>query len=104
GDVFISASGTITLSNGFPTVTATNLGSIILYSASNITVGATTYTTPTFPASNIGIFPNQNVQPFSSLSGNSVITITPSAVSSNLVPGGFLSIILPNNSLTINTG
>jgi hypothetical protein len=90
-----------------PVVSGTHQGNIILYSSSNITVHGTTFTTETHPngaSGNIGIFPDLGIQQLSSLSGNNTITITPQAVSNNLVPGGFVSIVLPSNNLAINTG
>ncbi len=110
GSVFMSAEGVISIcsgcANGMPAVSnaGTTSGNIVLYGAENIIVGTTTYTTETHPASNIGIFPNVNVATTTTLSGNTTLTITPTTVSNSLVPGGFASISLPSNSLTINTG
>src|SRR5262249_28738667 len=104
GDVFVSAGDTITLSSGLPSVLTNGINpvSVVLLSAKNITAGATTYTVETHPNSSTGIFPNVATPNFSTPSGNTTISISPQAVSSNLVPGGFLGLNIGTGNLTID--
>ncbi len=107
GGVFVSATGLMTITGGIPVVSAPGAiaGNVVLYGGEDIILGSTTYTSETHPAgmSNVGIFPQVKVPSSTVLSGNTVLTITPQSVSSLLPPGGYLSIALSGNSLTIDT-